>query len=229
MTTVCFHLFKSFTPEGDFVTVSCDDCGATVQRKRCEHVKTSNDERCKKVLRAHSDSPYCELHGHPGYHECAGGCGRRVHRQTLSALPCGAAIVGRPTNVRWGKAMALDPALSSKAKAVGTVCALLYADYDTLENIRPGTPNLARDTGLSERGVNRGLRELIEHDYLIKVRRGHSGRATLYRGRFPKRASEDEATPVVEPEPEPCASCGRDVEHVGARYCWSCITGRSKP
>jgi DNA-binding transcriptional ArsR family regulator len=53
---------------------------------------------------------------------------------------------------------------------------------------RPGVSHLAEDTGLSERTVAYALAELRRARLLRKLVKGHTGKATLYRGR--RRADE---------------------------------------
>lgn len=99
------------------------------------------------------------------------------------------------------------------AKYVGLYVGTFYMHWDSLGDVRPGTPRTARETGLSVRQAQRGFNELVRTGYLEKVSKGHFGSATLYVGRFPKAG----ALPVVERvppgdlPPAACAVCGRVV------------------
>lgn len=96
----------------------------------------------------------------------------------------GARTAPTARNLRWAAALVNERDLSRPAKLVGLVCALKYANWETLGDIRPGVPNLARDTSTSPRTVQRALNELVRAGYLEIAKRGSYGRATLYVGRF---------------------------------------------
>jgi len=58
---------------------------------------------------------------------------------------------------------------------------LLDRENNKTGKLYPSHARLADDTGLHTRSVTRGINDLIEHGFLIKVRRGATGRATEYR------------------------------------------------
>jgi hypothetical protein len=120
--------------------------------------------------------------------------------------------VSKPPNLRWAYAVK-GTDLPSRAKLVAYVVAVEYMNRQTLGDVRPGVPRLARDTSLSERTVAYALQDLEDAGYLVLVKRGGPGRASLYRGMFPHRHDEtpDEAPTVVA---FTCPSCGRDFAEV---------------
>jgi hypothetical protein len=117
--------------------------------------------------------------------------------------------VKQSINLRWFHSVRKSN-LSKHAKHVAFVVAIVYMDWEDMGSIYPGVPNLAEDTGLSESSVQRGLDDLVEADYLKRVKPGRNGRATLYCGRFPSRTTKEAARPA------PCVESVSDIEDAEA-------------
>ena len=136
--------------------------------------------------------------------------------------------MGKPqtSGLRWLRSLVRAGEVSSTARNVGFTAGLLYMNWQTLGDIRPGVPRLAADTHLSERTVKRCLAELVDAGYLVKVKRGHTGSATLYRASFPKTAAAERreldkrAKPKTADEEvrRPCVMCTELAEN-GSHYC----------
>ena len=89
-------------------------------------------------------------------------------------------------HVQWAKQVAGSQTLTSNARLVALVISLRYMDWNTLGDVRPGVPRLATDTSLSASSVQRALHELVEAGFFALSKKGGTGRASLYRGTFPR-------------------------------------------
>jgi hypothetical protein len=99
-------------------------------------------------------------------------------------------------NIRWHHAI-LASTLKPRAKLVGCAIAAEYADFEPLEDIWPGVDWLCRDTNQSPSTVQGALDDLVAERFMVKVRRGGTGRASEYRGTFPRTRKKT-----------PCVDCG---------------------
>jgi hypothetical protein len=82
---------------------------------------------------------------------------------------------------RWIRAVRRTE-LKPRAKHVAEVLASKYMDWDTLGSCYPGRSKLATETSMSVRTVDAALADLVAAGWLIMVKRGRTGRNTLYRG-----------------------------------------------
>jgi hypothetical protein len=100
---------------------------------------------------------------------------------------------GRPQVDRWRNAVLDDDTLESSTKLVGVVLAR-YMDFYDLDDARPTHERIARESGLALRTVKSHMKKLLDSGWVVMTKKGGSGRANVYAGRFVNGA-------VVAPSP----------------------------
>jgi len=111
------------------------------------------------------------------------------------------------------------------------VVGLKYLDHSTLASAYPGVKRLARETSLGTRTVRRALAELAAAGWLVEVKRGRTGSATVWRGQFPKSTVPTTArTPPGEDRSMDlsCVVCGAGARLPDRPICSDCATVGSR-
>ena len=99
---------------------------------------------------------------------------------------------------RWKLLLEVMADTKLNASALRVMTFLLNRENSKTKALFPSHARLAADTKLSDRSVRRGLDNLIEQNYIIKLKKGCPGRATSYQINYQQRTvlSKIEDRPV---------------------------------
>lgn len=99
---------------------------------------------------------------------------------------------------RWKLLLEVMADTKLNASALRVMTFLLNRENSKTKALFPSHARLAADTKLSDRSVRRGLDNLIEQNYIVKLKKGCPGRATSYQINYQQRTvlSKIEDRPV---------------------------------